>query len=178
MSQHEDLDAAAREALRLLGPVPDNWVPDIEGIDYNVVIVGGGQGGCAFAYALRRAGIGCVALIDAAPDASQTGIWLTRARMHSLRTAKNLVGPELDVSALSFQAWYEARHGRDAYAALTRIARTDWAAYLRWFQRFLQIPVQYGTELLDIAPLHDQAFPALRLQLRVNGAPRQVPRAS
>ena len=51
-----DPDAAAREALRLIGPDPQNWVPDRPGIDHNVVIVGGGQSGCAFAFALRRAG--------------------------------------------------------------------------------------------------------------------------
>ncbi|MFY9510009.1 MAG: NAD(P)/FAD-dependent oxidoreductase, partial [Rubrivivax sp.] len=63
-----DPDQGAREALRLLGPAPDNWVPPRAGLDHNVVIVGAGQGGCAFALALRRAGIGGVSLIDAAPD--------------------------------------------------------------------------------------------------------------
>src|SRR5438874_2573109 len=58
MSQSPDPDAAARNALRLIGPDPQNWVPDRTGIDHNVAIVGGGQSGCAFAFALRRAGIG------------------------------------------------------------------------------------------------------------------------
>lgn len=35
-------DFLARETLRLLGPAPDNWVPDHAGIDHNVAIVGGG----------------------------------------------------------------------------------------------------------------------------------------
>ncbi|MCT9812555.1 NAD(P)-binding domain-containing protein [Acidovorax sp. Be4] len=174
MSPTADVDDSARQALRLLGPAPDNWVPDRPGLDYNAVVVGAGQGGCAFAFALRRAGIGRVLHIDAAPEAAQAGIWRTRARMHSLRTAKNLVGPELDVGALGFQAWYEARHGRDAYAALPRIPRTDWADYLHWFQQFLQLPVQYGTQLRDIAPLPDQAATGLRLQLRVNGQSREI----
>jgi len=110
-------DHAAQEALRLIGPAPANWVPAHAGIDHNVVIVGGGQTGSAFAFALQRAGIGGVSVIDAAADASQAGVWLTRARMHKLRTLKNLVGPEGPVSALGFQAWYEARHGQEAYAA-------------------------------------------------------------
>ena len=59
-------DADARNALRLIGPDPQNWVPDRPGIDHNVMIVGGGQSGCAFAFALRRAGIGKVAVIDMA----------------------------------------------------------------------------------------------------------------
>jgi len=85
-----DPDAGAREALRLIGPDPASWVPDREGLDHNVVIVGGGQTGCAFAFALRRAGIGKVTVIDAAADAARAGIWLTAARMNVLRTPKTL----------------------------------------------------------------------------------------
>ena len=58
MIQPTDPDAPARDALRLIGPDPQNWVPDRPGIDHNVAIIGGGQSGCAFAFALRRAGIG------------------------------------------------------------------------------------------------------------------------
>lgn len=169
-----DPDQLAREALRLLGPAPDNWVPQRDGFDHNVLIVGGGQGGSAFAFALRRAGIGGVSVIDAAPDPSQAGVWLTRARMHKLRTLKTLVGPELGITALGFQAWYEARHGREAYAAIDRIARTEWAAYLDWFRRFLDIEVRYGTRLADIAPLEGAAVPGLAVQLVENGHTRTV----
>lgn len=42
-----DIDQFARDTLRLLGLAPDNWVPQRDGIDHNVVIVGGGQGGTA-----------------------------------------------------------------------------------------------------------------------------------
>lgn len=167
-----DPDQLAREALRLLGPVPENWVPPREGLDHNVLIVGGGQGGCAFAHALRRAGIGGVSVIDAAPDASQAGVWLTRARMHKLRTVKQLVGPELDIPALGFQAWYEARHGREAYAALHHIPRTDWATYLDWFRRFLDIDVRYGSRLTGVGPRDDLAMPGLAVQIVADGRVR------
>src|SRR5882672_10982448 len=75
-----DPDADARNVLRLLGPDPQNWVPERPGvdgkpIDHHVVIVGGGQSGCAFAFALRRAGIDKVSVIDAAQDETQAGIW-------------------------------------------------------------------------------------------------------
>jgi hypothetical protein len=53
-----DPDAAARLSLRLLGPDPADWVPERPGINHNVMIVGAGQSGCAFSFALRRAGIG------------------------------------------------------------------------------------------------------------------------
>ena len=69
MSQ-SDIDAAARETLRLIGPDPQNWVPDLGGVDHNVAVIGGGQSGSAFAFALRRAGVGKVTVIDAAQDAA------------------------------------------------------------------------------------------------------------
>ena len=119
-----DPDAAARDTLRWLGADPPDWVPERAGIDHNVAIIGGGQTGCAIAFALRRAGIGRVTIIDAAADETQAGIWLTAARMNLLRTPKTLPGPEQGIPALSFQAWYEARHGAAAYAAIDRIPRT------------------------------------------------------
>ena len=89
MLQPTDPDAHARNALRLIGPDPQNWVPDKPGIDHNVAIVGGGQSGSAFAFALRRAGIGKVSVIDAAEDEARAGVWLTAARMNVLRTAED-----------------------------------------------------------------------------------------
>lgn len=174
MNREDSPDTAAREALRLLKPAPDDWVPPVDGIDHDVVIVGGGQGGSAFAFALRRAGIRKVLVIDAAHDASAAGIWRSRARMKTLRTAKNLVGPELDVTALGFQNWYEARNGQDAYAALTRIPTSDWSDYLDWFRQFLDIPVLYRTQLLHVGPHQGLSVSALRLDLTVDGVPQQV----
>jgi NADPH-dependent glutamate synthase beta subunit-like oxidoreductase len=77
-----DPDSVARETLRLIGLDPQNWVPNRDGVDHNVVVVGGGQSGSAFGFALRRAGIGKVSVIDAAPDSAKAGVWLTSARMH------------------------------------------------------------------------------------------------
>jgi cation diffusion facilitator CzcD-associated flavoprotein CzcO len=151
-----DPDAAARETLRLIGQDPANWVPDMPGVDHNVAIIGGGQTGCALAFALRRAGIGKVTVIEAAAEPDQAGIWLTAARMNLLRTPKSLVGPEVGLPGLGFQAWYEARHGRDAYAAIDRIPRPVWAAYLRWYREFLSISVRYGTKLEKVDPVDGQ----------------------
>lgn len=165
MTQTNDPDLAARTALRLIGPDPQNWVPDRIGIDHNVVLVGGGQTGGALAFALRRAGIGKVAVIDLAEDETQAGIWLTAARMNLLRTPKSLAGPELGIPALSFQAWYEARHGAEAYAAIDRIPRVLWAEYLRWYRHFLGITVRYRTNLTRIEPAEGY----FRLHLDVDG---------
>ena len=160
-----DPDAVARSTLRLIGPDPQNWVPDRPGIDHNVTIVGGGQTGSAFAFALRRAGIGRTTVIDAAEDEARAGVWLNAARMNLLRTPKSLPGPELGIPAFGFQSWYEARHGAEAYAAIDRIRRIDWADYLTWYRRFLGITIRYRTRLLRIEPM-DGHF---RLHLDVDG---------
>ncbi|ATU94955.1 hypothetical protein B5P45_27910 [Phyllobacterium zundukense] len=57
MTKPDSPDFVAQETLRLIGDAPPNWVPDFDGIDHNVTIVGGGQTGATFAFALRRAGI-------------------------------------------------------------------------------------------------------------------------
>jgi FAD-dependent urate hydroxylase len=163
-----DIDAAARETLRLIGPDPQNWVPDRNAVDHNVAVIGGGQSGSAFAFALRRAGIGKVTVIDAAHDAASSGPWLSSARMHKLRTPKSLSGPELGLPGLSFQAWYEARNGTAAYEAVDRISRVDWAAYLDWYRKTLGIEVRYRTKLRRIEPTADH----LRLHLDVAGEAR------
>src|SRR6267378_1446558 len=165
MNHPTDPDADARNALRLAGPDPQNWVPERPGIEHNVTIVGGGQSGSAFAFALRRAGVGKVSVIDAAADEAQAGVWLTAARMNVLRTAKTLPGPELGIPALNFQSWYEARNGIEAYAAMERIPRASWAEYLSWYRHFLAIPVRYRTRLVRIEPA-DGHF---RLHLDVAG---------
>ena len=168
MTGEFDPDAGAREALRLIGPDPANWVPEREGVDHNVLIVGGGQTGCAFAFALRRAGIGKVSVIDAAPDAQRAGIWQNGARMHVLRTPKTLAGPEYGIAALGFQAWYEARHGAEAYRAFERIPKQAWIDYLAWYRDFLGIAVRYGTRLDRIEPA--KAYFKLHLNTGVESA--------
>src|SRR6202035_5494785 len=85
-------------------------------------------------------------------DAERAGIWTTGARMNVLRTPKTLAGPELGIAGLSFQAWYEARHGEAAYAAFERAPRQAWVDYLAWYRDFLGIAVRYGTRLERIEP--------------------------
>src|SRR5207247_5502040 len=87
-----DPDDDARNALRLIGPDPQNWVPerlaaDGRPIDHNVAIVGAGQSGCAFAFALRRAGVGRVTVIDRADGEAAAGVWLN-ARSEARRVGK------------------------------------------------------------------------------------------
>ena len=163
-----DPDLLARETLRLLGPAPDNWVPEHAGITHDVLVVGGGQSGTAYAFALRRAGIARTTVIDNASGPAASA-WRLRARMQKLRTPKNLVGPELGLPALSFQAWYEAREGANAYAALDRIPRLAWADYVDWLRDFLAVPVRWSTHLLRIDPVTDGAVPHFRVTLQHGG---------
>ncbi len=155
MSVSPDPNRDARDTLRLIGPDPENWVPDRPGIDHNVLVVGGGQSGAAYAFGLRRAGIGRVAVIDAAADPSRAGVWTTRARMRLLRTPKTLAGPEAGLPGLGFRAWHDAHYGVDAFDAFERIPRERWAAYLAWYRDFLGIAIRYGTRLARIEPAGD-----------------------
>jgi FAD-dependent urate hydroxylase len=151
MGALDDLAAEARRALALLGETPANWVAPQDGVDHDVAVIGAGQSGLAVAFALRRAGIGRVTVIDAAP-AGREGVWRTIARMDVLRTAKAPPGPEIGIPALSFQAWYEAQHGAAAYQALPAIPRETWADYLDWFRVAADIPVRNGVRLTHVAP--------------------------
>lgn len=164
MSASHEHDAAARQALRHLGPETPNWVPPRPGIDHDVAVIGGGQCGIATVFALRQAGIGNVVLYDSG-DEARPGIWLTKARMHTLRTLKDIPGPELHNPVLGFRAWFEARHGQDAFEDLTRIARTDWADYLLWFRRIAGVTPRQHTRLVRIEPAEDH----LRLHIAHGG---------
>ncbi|GIE88232.1 NAD(P)-binding domain-containing protein [Actinoplanes regularis] len=166
MSRRGNPDLAASESLRLLGADPAGWVPPTAGVDHDVAIVGAGQSGLTIGYALRRAGITRVAVLDAAESESHVGGWAAKARMRTLRTAKTLVGPELGNPALSFRAWYEAREGTAAWTALDRIPTADWISYLTWFQRQVRVPVRRGVRVLRIEP---DGQDRIRLHLRRAG---------
>jgi len=154
MSKQEQVDNAAAESLRLLGADPDNWVEPTPGVDHDVAIIGGAQSGITIAFALRRAGITNHTVIDAA-DEEHAGGWLSPARMNVLRTPKTRSGPELGNPALGFRAWYEGLHDKEAFDAIGTIARTDWAEYLKWFQKQIDVPVRYETRLLDLQPTEE-----------------------
>jgi cation diffusion facilitator CzcD-associated flavoprotein CzcO len=149
-----DADRAARESLRLAGPDPAGWVPPTAAVDHDVTVVGAGQSGLTIAYALRRAGITNVTVLDAA-ESDDVGSWVATARMLKLRTGKSISGPELGNSALSFRAWFEARRGAAAWDAVDRIATADWIDYLAWFQRQVGVPVRRGARVGHIEPAGD-----------------------
>ncbi|MBB2948367.1 cation diffusion facilitator CzcD-associated flavoprotein CzcO [Actinoplanes lutulentus] len=151
MSRPGNPDLAASESLRLLGPAPAAWVPHFAGTDHDVAVIGAGQSGLTIGYALRRAGIERVTVLDAS-DGEHVGSWAAKARNLTLRTPKTNPGPELGNPALSFRAWFEAREGAEAYAAIERISTADWIGYLAWFQRQVKVPVRRGVRVAKLEP--------------------------
>jgi cation diffusion facilitator CzcD-associated flavoprotein CzcO len=176
-------DAAARLAaledrvrweLATLSYPARPWVRPLsrpEGRVHDVAIVGAGQHGIATAFALRLSAVRDVALFDAAAPGAE-GIWRRFARMRTLRTPKHVTGPELGFPALSVRAWYEARFGDAAWAALGKIGREEWHDYLLWLGAQLDCPVQHGWRVTSITP-RDAAVLALDVEA-ADGTRRQV----
>jgi len=117
---------------------------------YDVVIVGGGQGGLAAAFGLLRERIANLLVIDDQPP-DRAGPWLNFARMRTLRTPKYLTGPDLGIPSLTPRAWYEAQHGEGSWETLGLIPKEAWAEYLGWYRRTLGIPVRPDTRVGALA---------------------------
>lgn len=147
---------ARRDLQRLNYPAP-NWViaPGANSV-LDVLIVGAGMCGQTAAFALQREGLRNIRIIDAAPRGGE-GPWATYARMLTLRSPKQLIGPDLGVPSLTFRAWYEAQHGcgdisnfdasTPGWAALHKIGRVDWRDYLLWVRDTTDISVENLTRL-------------------------------
>lgn len=188
------LDTLAREAKRDLArlnwPAP-NWVPPIAAPDgaplLDVLIIGAGMCGQTAAFALMREGVRNLRIADRNPAGGE-GPWRTFARMDTLRSPKQLTGPDLGVPALTFRAWYEAQHGAQCWETLYKIPRLAWADYLLWVRAVLDLPVENQTEVLALelagervrarlrGPRGDQMLLARKVVLALgrdgSGAPR------
>jgi cation diffusion facilitator CzcD-associated flavoprotein CzcO len=148
------LEERARWELATLSYPARPWVRPVErahGHVHDVAIVGAGQHGIAVAFALRQQAVRDVVILDdSAPG--EAGIWRRFARMHTLRTPKHVTGPELGFPALSVRAWFEARYGEPAWAALAKIGREDWHDYLGWLAAQLDLAVTHGWRVTALAP--------------------------
>lgn len=149
------LERRVSEDLERIAYPRSAWVPPRTGVDgrpvLDVLIVGGGQGGIAIGHGLMRARVANIRIVDRA-ERGLEGPWLTYARMATLRSPKEVNGPDLDVPSLTFQAWFEAQRGKDAWATLNKIAKEDWADYLLWLRRVLALPVGNGVEFRGVEP--------------------------
>ncbi|MGO8175438.1 NAD(P)-binding domain-containing protein [Rhizobium ruizarguesonis] len=153
----EALEARLRQDLAWLELPAKSWVPPriVDGQSVvDVVIIGAGMAGLVASAMLKRLGVANHILLDKAPAGSE-GPWVTFARMRTLRSPKQLTGPAMGLPALTFRAYYEARHGRDAWTALDRAPRETWMDYLVWYRRVLDLPVRNGVAVDVIRPRAD-----------------------
>ena len=118
---------------------------------FDVVIIGGGQSGLAAAYGLMRERVLNLVVLDRSPKGLE-GPWLTFARMNTLRTPKLGTGLDFGNPGLTPQAWYTAKYGTDAWAAMGKMPRAIWQEYLCWYREVLRIPVENGVAVTDIHP--------------------------
>lgn len=121
---------------------------------FDIVIIGAGLAGLAASFALKRLGISNIKIFDKSPNGYE-GPWVTYARMPTLRSGKNLVGPALDFPLLTFQAWYIAQFGQDQWNQLRKIPTTLWMDYLRWFRETLNLDIENNRTLQQIQPHKD-----------------------
>ena len=117
----------------------------------DVAVVGGGMGGLAAGFGLHREGLCKVKIFDQ-NEPGKEGPWETTARMKYLRSDKTSLGPAMGIPSLTFQAWYTAKYGEEAWDQLNLVPTADWASYLRWYRHVLKLPLQNGMKLLDIRP--------------------------
>lgn len=153
------LEARLKEDLDFLCYPGKDWVPSQDGVS-DVVIIGGGMCGMVAWLALKTGGIHNVRILDRAPRGLE-GPWLNYARMQTLRSPKELTGPAFGHGALTFQAWYRAQFGTQAWDELDKIPRTMWMDYLRWYRTALDIPIENGISVDLVEPEGD----LLRLHL-------------
>lgn len=168
-----DLEARLAEDLDRLCFNGKDWVPprhaDGKRIR-DVVVIGAGMCGLVASVAMQRHGIGNHILYDMAP-AGQEGPWITIARMETLRSPKQLTGPAYGLPSLTFRAWFEAVHGTAAWAALDKIDRSDWMAYLVWYRRVMRVPVVNGARMKGMAPAGDGL---IAVELDIDGGHERV----
>lgn len=129
-------------------------------------MIGGGQSGLSTAFGLKRERITNITVLDENP-AGIEGPWITYARMVTLRTPKHLPSIDLGIPSLTFQSWWIAQHGQEAWDQLDKIPRDEWMNYLKWYREVLELPVQNEVKVDLIEPLGDGVH---RLQISGNGA--------
>ena len=154
------LEQRLERELELVAFNRPQWVRprQFEGEDVlDVAVIGGGQCGLATAFGLRREGVTNVMIFDESL-AGFEGPWETYARMVTLRTPKTLTPLDFGVPSLTYQAWWEAQNGAASWAALDKIARGDWMAYLRWYRHALDLPVVNEAKLVRIEPVPGEAL--------------------
>lgn len=159
------LEQRLRQDMAWLKIPASAWTPsfDVAGVPVrDVITIGGGMAGITASAMLMRYGIHNQVVYDRATEGNE-GPWLTFARMDTLRSAKDLVGPAMGLPALTFRAYYEARFGVQEWEALDKIPRALWAEYLLWLRKVLDLPIENGVTVHEVAPYTDTVL-AVRIE--------------
>ena len=147
------LEEQVRRDLDLTRHPHLDWMPARDGPDgkpmLDVLIAGAGQGGLAVAFQLLRERVSNIQVIDKAPY-GQEGVWVTYARMHTLRSPKEYTGPDMGLPSLTYIAWHQAKYGEAHWQALGLIDKNEWNDYLLWYRQVLGLPVRNETALAGV----------------------------
>ncbi|KWT71357.1 MULTISPECIES: NAD(P)/FAD-dependent oxidoreductase [unclassified Variovorax] len=175
----ETLAIRARAELERINVPPPAWMLPAESATdtrpvLDVLVAGAGMCGQTAAFALRREGLANIRVIDRAARGEE-GPWGTYARMLTLRSPKQVGGPELGVPSLSFRAWYEAQHGGEGWQALHKIGRIDWRDYLLWVRDTVGLAVDNGVSLRSVS--HGEGGRLLSIELEGPGGRRETVQA-
>ncbi|MYN11802.1 SidA/IucD/PvdA family monooxygenase [Pusillimonas sp. TS35] len=152
----DQLLARYRRDLQLLALPAKPWTPALTHRGQpvlDVAVVGGGMAGLSLSTALAHLGLRAE-IFDQAPESFE-GPWATTARMETLRSPKELTGPALGFSSLTFRAWFEAQWGGEAWAALDKIPRLQWMDYLRWYRRATGVVLHNRQRVVAVHPRAD-----------------------
>ena len=151
MEDLNPLEHALDQDLKLTNHPPSPWIMETHPDVLDVAIIGAGMVGLTAAFALNLQGIFNVKVYDELP-AYQEGPWINYARMRTLRSPKNIMGPALGIPHLTFQAWFKAQFGEQAWETLYKIPTNQWMDYLNWYRDVLHIPIENECLLTLIEP--------------------------
>ncbi|MBX9724580.1 MAG: FAD/NAD(P)-binding protein, partial [Candidatus Obscuribacterales bacterium] len=145
LAAQKALEDAVKRDLELTAYPVREWVISRESSKgqkiFDVIIIGGGQGGIATAFHLMREKVNNILVVDENEEGKE-GPWMTFARMHTLRTPKHVTGPDLGIPNLTVRNWYETVYGKKTWDDLTLIPKNHWAEYLQWLRNLLEIPIK------------------------------------
>lgn len=163
-------DKALLRDLILLNHPPSDWRKDPNKTNsdpiYDVAIVGAGMAGLTLGAALFKEGIFHIKLFDENSQGSE-GPWITYARMKTLRSSKDIMGPALGIPHLTFHAWFEALFGAEAWKQLGKIPNALWMDYLNWYREVMKLPVENQCTLIDLIPIPE----GFELEFQQGGKP-------